>query len=123
MITRYDLMKSSSQFDIDNETFPDPLSLNYKAILESDIFSDPPLQTEVDYIFLERPYLLIWNYYTNTDRSITAIDDAGQAYLDDIVLDLNNIPHIASMEANDVLYIPTGENLSTFINEYSNSRD
>jgi len=122
MITRYNLMKSSTQFDIDNEAFPDPLSLNYKKILESDIFSDPPLQTEADYSFLERPYLLIWNYYNNSKDAIKTIDDKGQAYLDDIILDLNNIPHIDSMEANDPLYIPTGSNLNTFINTYSNSR-
>lgn len=114
MITRYDLMEPSSVTDIDNDSFPDTLSLNYKEILESDEFTTPPLQYDIDEMFINKPYSYVYMYYSSKPE-VTVIDGKGQVYMDDIILDLNNVKHIDSLREGDRILFPEARELQNFV--------
>jgi len=116
MVTRYNLMTESKVRDIDDDTFPDPLSLNYKKIIEEGAFLKPFLKVETDDSFIEKPYLKVYMYYS-TFKGINSMDNAGQVYLDDIILDLNNIKHKDSLTGDETLYFPDGSELASFISQ------
>ncbi len=118
MKTRYDLMDSSVVTDTDNEVFPDPLSLNYREILNSKTFNIPMLQYEIDDAFIEKPYILTYTYYSTYNEKMCS-DDKGQVFLDDVILDLNNVKHKDAMKTNDMIYFPDPSQLSSFISTYS----
>lgn len=105
-------MKSSKVVDTDGETFPDPLSLNYKSLLENNYFKTPFLQVDVDESFIKTPYILIYTYY---NRYNMGRDSAGRVYLDDIILDLNNIKHKDSLVDGDTVYFPDPTELKSLI--------
>lgn len=113
MITRYNLLKASKAIDIDNDEFPDPLSLNYREILKT--FFIPPLQIDIDENFIDLPYLLIYSYYS-TKENIVCSDEKGQVFLDDIILDLNNVKHKDALNDGDKIVFPDSSELSSFIN-------
>lgn len=114
MITRYDLMSESTQIDIDNDSFPDPLSLNYNDILNSKDFSIPPLQYEIDELFIKKPYMYIYTYYSNKPI-LKIIDSKGNVFLDDIILDINNIKHKDYLKEGEIIYFPDAEELQAYI--------
>ena len=114
MITRYDLMEPAVSSDIDNDSFPDILSLNYKKALESNEFSSPPLQYIIDEMFIQKPYMYMYMYYS-TKNDITIIDGKGQVYLDDILFDLNNIKHKDTLQDGYTFLFPEARELQTFI--------
>jgi hypothetical protein len=118
MITRYNLMKESKVRDSDNESFPDPLSLNYKEIIEQGTFIQPFLKVEIDDSFIEKPYIMVYAYYSS-ENGVSCIDGAGQIYLDDIILDLNNVKHKDSLLGDETLLFPSSSELSAFISAYS----
>ena len=81
-ISRYDYMMEGSVLDpIDNQVYPDPLSINYNNLS----LSEPPIRYEVTEIFIQKPYL-----FTNRLYGISSMDD--------IILTLNNIPHISELD-------------------------
>jgi len=108
MITRYNLMSPSSVTDIDNISFPDPLSIPYKKSIENNSFPTPPMQAEApDYIKL-KPYLFIYEIYKK-------VDSLGQIELDDIILDLHNIKHVCDIEENQRMFFVDSSELDSFI--------
>ncbi len=110
MISRYNFMLPSAVKDTDDVQFPDPLSLNYKKIIESDAFKAPALQVEIDEDFKLKPYLQVYIYYQH-------MGDKGQADCDDIILDMNNIKHTSLLTEGDLLLFPDPNEFSAFISK------
>jgi hypothetical protein len=101
MISRYSMMKESSVIDTgDNESYPDPLSFSYQDF----IYSQPPIILEPTDQLQQKPYILTNAYYS-------------QAAYDDIVLDINNIPHLGLLFNYESVKFPVSEDLTSFINK------
>lgn len=105
MKSRYDIMKgSATEHDPEDlQRFPDPLSIDYSSFE----FTEPPLQYEVTYLFLERPYVVTNALY-------------GEPVYDDLILSINNIPHMSTLDAADegvVLSLPGNNDLFSFIDQ------
>lgn len=112
--TRYNLLEESNVYDIDNESFPDVLSFNYREILEDKTnFSTPPLVLEVPNDFVASYFYYIYNMYPDICLSNSKV------YLDDILLNLNNIAYRNNIKENDKFYFFTKEDLLDFLRRYS----
>lgn len=94
---RYDLMQNSVVKDIDNQNFPDPLSVNYNEFA----MSSSPYRKKLDSRHLIRPWTLLYSMYSIN-------------YYDDIVMNLNGIDLRSSLDASDDLFVPTREDLDNF---------
>jgi hypothetical protein len=99
MKSRYDFMKESKKA-VDSEdglAYPDPLSINYK---------NTQLTEQPTYLLMEDKYLnKFWQFM---------YDIYGITEMDDILLMLNNVPYIGSMEPGDPLYLIKQEDLENF---------
>lgn len=102
--SRYDLMVPSSQVDIDNQQYPDVLSVDMKAFE----LLEPPIQYPMDQSFKRKPYQIIGYFYRNTTN----------AQYDDIVLTINSIPHKDLIEEGDTIIIPVTSDMLNFINKW-----
>lgn len=103
-------MKESSVLDIDKEIYPDVLSLNYKKILEeTKPFQIALLKVDINEYFIERPYIFVGKYYGQ-------LDELGQVYYDDFILDLNNIKHKDSLTGDETLLFPDKTEMESFVN-------
>ena len=80
--------------EIDQDFFPDPLTLNYHAFELKDGVSAVEL-TDVDILQF---WKFIYKHY-------------GTPEYDDIVLSLNNVSHKNFLNPGDVIYIPTREDI------------
>lgn len=91
MKSRYNFMKASIEEDsVDQNNYPDPLTLNYHEF---------ELKEGVEAIELRDVDILqFWNLIHKK---------YGTAEYDDIVLELNNIPHKNFLNPGDVIYIPS----------------
>jgi hypothetical protein len=99
MTSRYDMMTTSSVADpIGNEPYPDTLSVNYADFT----YSQPPVQFDPDDRFIRKPYLLSYVLYKVT-------------YYDDILLMINNIPHLSKMADKPFIYLPVLEDMTRFV--------
>lgn len=86
MNSRYSLMKDSNISDIDGDTWPNPLSLNYVGAELTVI----PNEHTVSRGDIAR----FWEYYYKRYNTTE---------LDDILLTLNGIPYIGCLEEGDKL--------------------
>ena len=102
-MTRYDYMKESEVTDIDNETFPDPLSVNYADIRLTKI----PGKGTITAGDLIKPY----NYYYNVYKNTT---DAGYIEGDDIFFNINAVPYIGTLHPGDIMVNIFPEDLMNF---------
>lgn len=102
--SRYNLMKASAQTDIDNQTYPDVLSLD----LGSFELTEPPVQYIMDDAFKRKPYQVI-GYFMNALTN---------AQYDDIILNINNIPHKDLIEEGNSIILPVLTDLLNFINKW-----
>ena len=101
MISRYDMMKESEVIDnVDLQKYPDPLSLNYNDFT----ITSAPYLKRIEERYLNRFWMFVYKFFQRTE-------------LDDIILNLNNIPYRGMLEANDELYIPELNDLDNFVNE------
>lgn len=99
MNSRYDMMIESPVVDIDMEAFPDPLNMNYSKF----VFTDPPNQVSPTQQMLQKPYLIAYSLYQ-------------MACYEDVVLDINNIPHIGLIYNYDIVKFPILDDITSFIN-------
>lgn len=98
---RYSLMEPSSQIDeATGELYPDVLSIDYTTFAFSSLPSVIALSREQ----LQRPFTIPKERYTN-------------AYGEDILLDLNLVPHIAYLKVNDPLYVPAYNDFKSFVSQ------
>jgi len=99
MISRYTVMKPSNvQDSLTQEVYPDPLSVDYKDFP----YSSNPIQIPLDISFMNRFYILTYKLY-------------GVTYYDDIILDLNNIPHFSKLTEYNIIYTPVLTDMQRFI--------
>lgn len=104
--SRYDLMEDTINLDETGlDTYPDPLAFFEK--LEKFPQSEPPIQFEADTAFVRKPYLSLYQYYQDSYK------------YDDIVLFLNSIPYISTLEENRTVYIPAFRDMIKFYTQYS----
>lgn len=83
-------MRTSAVEDIDGDHFPDPLTVNYKAVLEK--MTKLPNTYEFNRYELKK----LWKkYYEQTEKT----ED------DDILYNLNGIEHVGQLEPEDFVYI------------------
>lgn len=75
--------------DVDGETYPDPLTLNYSSFIPSQFIESLTL-LEND---LARPWVLFSRKY-------------GQAIYDDVILSLNEVPHRNFLTVDQELFFP-----------------
>jgi hypothetical protein len=104
MKSRYDLINFSSENDTDLQNYPDILSLDYTDF----IYKYAPSQIDVSDLLIERPYVLSYAIYKDTD-------------LDDLVLDINNIPYRTLLEADEdteIVLFPDIKDLKSFREYY-----
>jgi hypothetical protein len=100
MISRYDMMKESSTIDpMDNESYPDPLSYSYNDFK----FNEPPIVLEPTDQFQQKPYVITNAYYA-------------QAAYEDIVLDINAIPHLGLIFNYESIKFPVLGDITSFMN-------
>jgi len=111
MKNRYDLMTASSQRDTvgDDDTYPDVLSLDYTKLISKKEWR-PFLKVTTDEDFKLKPYLKVWLYYNK-------LDNENQVEMDDIVLDLNHIKHLAGMLDEETIYFPDPVDFNSFYSD------
>lgn len=111
MSTRYDYMCESCIRDIDNEAFPDPLTVNYADIN----FTKIPGKGTITQGDLVKPY----NYYY---RTYCTTNDDGLIEGDDIFFNINAVPYIGTLHPGDIMVNIYPEDLESFnTNKNSNS--
>ncbi len=103
-VSRYDFMKEGCvQDEKTGSLYPDPLSLNY---LNLELTSKP-----IKDVMSNEKIMLFWEearlYY-------------GKAYLDDLVLTVNGIPHKNFLRVGDEVFFPTEED---FVRSFSKERN
>ena len=92
------MMTPSKVFDeVDGEAYPDPLSVKY---VNSQLSSLPEKHT-VSILDIEKFWLFMQNNY-------------GVSQYDDILLTLNGVPYIGSLEPGDVIYKISMNDLKNF---------
>ena len=96
MQSRYNFMTEGSVKDeVSGNFYPDPLSLNYLKM-------DVPSNYNIEYSISEKNILFFWKmvskYY-------------GKYELDDIVLMVNNIPHINLLHEGEDIIIPSEDDI------------
>ena len=104
--SRYGLMADTNNIDgegVSSDTYPDVLT--YFEKLEG-FNQGIPLQYEATQLFIQRPYIIMYSYY-------------GIAAFEDLVLTLNNIPYISTLEEGDMVYIPDKQDSLSFYNTFS----
>jgi len=102
MISRYTAMSPSIEVDADKEFYPDPLSINYDDLISSE--GNTPSKYAIDTLTLQKPFILTAVVYNKTF-----------SIYDDIILSWNDVPHISTLDVDDVLYFPTEVDIKTFI--------
>ena len=90
-------MKPSKQLDIDGKVFPDPLSISYHDIQYTQI----PVKKTINAGNISKFWLLMHEIYGLTDH-------------DDVLLNLNGIPHIGMLKPGDDIYIIDFTDLHNF---------
>ena len=113
MLSRYTLMKTSLVLDEggDNQPYGDSLSIDFSTI----DYTEPPFKYNPTEQFLYKPYSVTMAFY--------GADTSGLAAYDDIVLNINNIPHISLVDPilnPEIIDIPALSDMSTFIENNSN---
>jgi hypothetical protein len=100
MISRYDLMKPSitSSDSVDTQAYPDVLSANFGNFN----YSQPPFIVQPDFKLQQLPYII-----TNAFYNVAAYDD--------IVLLINNVPHISFVDNFPSLNFPVLTDLQAFV--------
>lgn len=84
MNSRYSIMKESNVADIDGDTWPNPLSINYVGAKLTNIPNE--------HVVSRGDIARFWEYYYKRYGSVE---------LDDILLTLNGIPYIGCLEEGD----------------------
>ena len=102
--SRYDLMEDTTNTDLGSDTYPDCLSFFTK--LENFRQTEPPLQYGATTLFTQRPYFITYQYY-------------GLPTYDDLLLILNNIPYISTLEEGSPIYIPAKKDVYSFYTTFS----
>jgi len=98
--SRYDLMAVSIDHDTDLQNYPDILSMDY-SVFE---YKYAPTQVDVSDVLIERPYVISYAVYGDTDY-------------DDFVLDINNLPYRTTLESEidtKVILFPDTKDLKSF---------
>lgn len=90
MKSRYDYMwEGNSRDEVDNEFYPDPLSIDYDSALEGN--PKLPEAVEVNYSDIKRLWVFFYKNFGKTET-------------DDIIYQLNDIPHVGMLEPGDAIY-------------------
>lgn len=95
MKSRYDYMVDGQVVDIDNEYFPDPLSLNYVAFEPTQPMDPVDLSTEG----IKKFWWVVQRTYGEP------------SFLDDIILTLNGALHRNFLKEGDILFIPIKDDI------------
>jgi hypothetical protein len=98
MISRYDMMTSSNTSDIDNQPFPDVLSVDFNSFK----YTQPPYQVEPNDSLEKVPY-------------VTASALYGVAAYEDIVFMINNVPHVSLLDNFDIIKFPVLVDIVAFM--------
>ena len=98
MQSRYDYFNESKVLDIDGQTWPDPLSIDYNTGKLSKI----PTHYKITIRDLQRFWVCMHEQYGRTD-------------LDDLWLNINGIPYLMTLQPNDVIFKVVPEDLEGYI--------
>ena len=101
MKTRYDLYEQSKYKDIDGESFPDPLSINYNEFN----MTNPAIFKKISYNGHRRFWLEYYMYYNFSDYF-------------DILLTLNNLDYIENFNQGDGMFFPDSADIFNFTKKY-----
>jgi hypothetical protein len=96
MNSRYNFIAPSLQRDIDNETYPDPLTLQYTSFE----VTEPMTPVELT----QRDILYFW---------LKTAEIYGTAEYDDIVLTLNGVSHKNELYEGQVLLFPSRNDIES----------
>lgn len=98
-LSRYTLMKSSEVIDENSgEAYPDIFTVDYSSF----DFTEIPSEITIELKHLEKPFYIIKENY-------------GIYVGDDILLNLNLIPHYKYLTAGDTFYVPSRVDFNSFI--------
>lgn len=96
---RYSIVAPSNQIDeIDGEVYPDILTIPYEAFP----FTQKPVKHTISWVEEKKPYRITKDYYARYD-------------VDDILMDLNLIPHKEYIDVGYTLYIPIARDFVAFL--------
>jgi hypothetical protein len=98
MRSRYDFFTEGNVLDIDGQTFPDPLAVNYNTGILTKI--------PIEYRITERNLAKFWTFM---------YEQYGITDLDDCFLNINGINYIMSLQPNDIIYLLSQDDLIGFI--------
>lgn len=91
MFSRYDaLMQSKVQDPVDQDNYPDPLSINYNNVKLSQL----PGRVALSKVDLDRFWVFMTHQYSKT------------AEADDVLLIINDVPYLGMLQTGDYLYTP-----------------
>ncbi len=97
------MMKASLTEKDDDLFYPDPLSVDYSLFK----YSEPPIIYPVDETMIEKPYRVCKTLYG------TSVE--GLAYLDDIILLINDVPHLSKIQEKASIKFPMKKDIDAFI--------
>lgn len=96
MFSRYNALANSKVKDpVDQDNYPDPLSINYNNMALTEI----PGRTTLSKIDLDRFWLFMNKQYSGGNEA------------DDILLIINDVPYLGMLAPGDSLYIPAAADL------------
>ena len=98
-LSRYSLMQESSTIDsITGEVYPDIFTAGYETFE----FTTQPKRVILDPVELGKPFYITYKHYNNF-------------FGDDILLDLNLIPHYKYLSGSKYFFIPSSLDFNIFI--------
>lgn len=86
----------------DNQPWPDPLSIKYSKFF----YNVPPTQVTSDDTMITSPFLTTYALY-------------GESTYDDIVFNINNIPHVSLIPYNTTVLYPDKNDIISFVGSIS----
>ena len=111
MVSRYSLMIASNEQDPkDNTPWPDPLSKDFGSFN----YTKPKQLFEPDDRFFHRPYLVTAIIYGGVPTG-SAFTSKVYAQYDDIILNINNVPHISQIFSFANIVFPDQGDLTAFL--------
>jgi hypothetical protein len=111
-MNRYDLYNASTTVvdPKDQQPWPDPLSKKFGNFN----YTSPPIQYAIDDTFILSPYLVAYAMYKVKETNPDKINFGSAVSYDDIILMINNIPHISLVNYDEIVKFPDQSDIIYF---------
>jgi hypothetical protein len=98
MKSRYDFLQEGQVLDIDQQTYPDPLTINYN----NGSLTKLPTEYRITSRDLSKWWIFMWEQYQMNE-------------MDDVFLNINGVKYVMDMKPNDVIYKIVPEDIEGYL--------